>query len=275
MTETKMIANFQHLSSSRSCFMLRASAVAVGLSIFIATSAAAVEIRLRSSAACATPIVRLSDVAEVFADDPRLAQSLADIPLGPAPPAKGQRSLTQNDVRQLLTLSGASREAANVTGSEAVTITADSSDRTAAMPRRPMVATGLRQAAFEAVAATERKPQPPRSGARVTTRYDQASAPAETNMANFDADRPAKAIPLVERGATVTVHARTAGIRVTATGKALEPGAAGETISVEMADTKQKVMARVVSPQVVEVAVGGSNTAISAAKPSTGRTNNP
>jgi hypothetical protein len=251
------------------------SAIALAFAALVLPVATnATEIRLRSSAACASPIVRLSDVAEVFADDPRFAQSLADTPLGPAPPVKGHRTLTQSDVRQLLVLSGVGREAAIVTGSETVTITTDSSDRAAAMARRPLIAAGLRQTAFEAEAATERRPQPAsRWTSRFTPRAESAPTASDSDSTAFNLDQPIKAIPIVDRGTSVTVHARTGGVRVTASGKALEPGAAGETIPVEMADTKQKVMARVVSSQVVEVSVGGSNPAT--ANPASGRGANP
>ena len=62
----------------------------------------------------------------------------------------------------------------------------------------------------------------------------------------------------MERGSTVTIHSRKPGIRVTASGKALQPGAVGEVITIEMPDSKQRVMARVVGPQLVEVAASST-----------------
>jgi flagella basal body P-ring formation protein FlgA len=62
----------------------------------------------------------------------------------------------------------------------------------------------------------------------------------------------------VERGSSVSVYARAAGVRIATSGKALAHGAAGETISVEMEGGKQRVQAKVVAPQAVEVVVGGS-----------------
>jgi flagella basal body P-ring formation protein FlgA len=65
------------------------------------------------------------------------------------------------------------------------------------------------------------------------------------------------AAPLVDRGAIVTVIARTAGVRITATGKALDSGAAGEAINVELADSKQRVLARITGQQSVEISTPG------------------
>ena len=62
----------------------------------------------------------------------------------------------------------------------------------------------------------------------------------------------------MEKGASVMVHAQTGGIRIRTSGKALEAGSSGETISVELADSKEKVLARIVGPQMVEVAVGSA-----------------
>jgi hypothetical protein len=74
---------------------------------------------------------------------------------------------------------------------------------------------------------------------------------------------------LVERNALCTVHARTGGIRVTTQGKALQAGALGETISIEMAETKERVLARITGSQIVEVAVAGAVTAVPQGEPTT------
>jgi flagella basal body P-ring formation protein FlgA len=64
---------------------------------------------------------------------------------------------------------------------------------------------------------------------------------------------------LVERGAIVSVHARAAGVRISTSGKAIEAGSTGDFVRVELADSKERVVARVVGPQEVEVAAGGVN----------------
>jgi flagella basal body P-ring formation protein FlgA len=220
--------------------------------LLIATAAAAAEVRLRSSAACTAPIVRLADVAEVFSEDARIAAALADIPLCPAPAAGSQRSLSQHDVRQLLALSGVESSAALVTGSETVSVIAEAASSTS-RARRPLVATGVRQALFETDTEISRK-LPSRSAAQLPI------APSADT-------KEATPLRLVERGATVTIHARTPGVQITTSGKALEAGTAGQTVSVELADNKQRVLAVVTGPQVVEVSAGASGTAATASPP--------
>src|SRR6476619_4387977 len=128
---------------------MKESGVTAIVLVLVAMAAPAAEVRLRSSAACRAPVVRLADVAEVFADDQRLATALAEIPLCPAPAAGKQRFLSQQDVRQLLVLSGVDSDAARVTGSDTVSVTSDGAT-SASLPKRPSVADGVRQAAFEA-----------------------------------------------------------------------------------------------------------------------------
>src|SRR5689334_16750080 len=96
-------------------------AILTGVLLVAATSNAA-DVRLRSAAVCGGSVVRVADVAEVFGDDQRFAQSLADLPLCPAPAAGRQRVLSQDEVRQLLEFSGVERKLVTITGSETVTI---------------------------------------------------------------------------------------------------------------------------------------------------------
>src|SRR5262245_24602918 len=93
----------------------------VVLGWMISAAAAGAEVRLRSSAACTGSVVRLADVAEIYADDRRLAQALAETPLCPAPQPGHLRSLSQHELRQILMLSGVEKSV-SVTGSEAVSI---------------------------------------------------------------------------------------------------------------------------------------------------------
>jgi len=188
----------------------------------------AAEVRLRSSAACASSIVRLADVAEIDSEDAALAAALGEIPLCPAPAAGGERSLSQNDVRQLVALSGVERADVRITGSERVAILAE--DVASPPKSRHPHASGIRQAAFQS---------------------PTKKSPAETRPA-LPETKP-ELVRLVERGASVNVFARAAGVRIATSGKALEAGAAGETISVELEGGREKVHARIVAAQTVEV----------------------
>ena len=215
------------------------------LALMAASGALAAEVRLRSSAACTTSVVRVADVAEIFSGEQRVATALAEIPLCPAPAAGGQRTLSQDDVRRLLALSGVESGTALVTGSESVTVTSEPSMRSGSLPKRPLIAPGVRQATFEAEVNGHRKPMTQAASKPVTTTTSDAKLAASP--------------PLVAKGAVVTVNARTAGVRITASGKALEEGTADEIISVELADTKQRVQGRVLGPQLVEVTAGSND----------------
>ena len=213
--------------------------------LLAAASATAAEVRLRSSAACAASVVRVADVAEIFSGETRISAALAEIPLCPAPAAGSQRALSQDDIRRLLALSGVEPGTALVTGSESVTVTNELSGRSGTLPRRPLIASGVRQATFETEAEGNRKPR------TQSTSKLPAAIPS-------DAKSPASS-PLIARGTVLTVNASSAGVRITTSGKALEEGAVGQTIGVELADTKQRVMGRVLGPQLVEVTAGNSN----------------
>jgi hypothetical protein len=206
----------------------------------VASMASAAEVRLRSAAVCGGSVARVADVAEVFATDHRVANSLSEIPLCPAPAAGQSKILSQEDIRQLLDLSGVERKTATVTGSETVTITREAGPRTTAA-KQPLVASGVRQAVFEveSQSPTKTKPLPVRPAA--------FERPASEDL------KPIKTAPLIEKGTSLTVHARTAGVLITAAGKAIESGSAGDAISVELTDTKQKIIGRIVAPQTVEL----------------------
>jgi len=196
----------------------------------------AAEVRLRSSAVAAGAVVRLADVADITSQDPALSEALGEIPLCPAPAAGRERSLHQYELRQLLKVSGVEPGRATVTGSEAVRISFQAADHPLARIKRPLAASGVRQAAFE----TSAEP------------IDRTAVPKDPIPSE-----PARLSPkdgvLVERGAVVTVQARVAGVRITTSGKALDEGGAGATIGVELADSKQRVLAQVTGPQKVEV----------------------
>jgi flagella basal body P-ring formation protein FlgA len=197
------------------------------------------EVRLRAQVTCSTSVVRLLDVAEVISSDHRLAQALADVPLCPAPTVGSERTLTRHDVRQLLALSGAELTQCRMTGSELVTITPAAPNKGGAAVR-PIVAAGVRQAVFT-------DSDDPRTSVR----------PAAASAAPAVPPKQTAAMPLVERGTQVTVVARAAGIRITASGKALEAGAEDDLVNVELADTKQRILGRVSGPQTVEMTAAG------------------
>ncbi len=204
----------------------------------LALPAMGAEVRLRSSVACPYAVVRLADVAEIRADDEATAEALGAIPLCPAPASQAEKKLSQHQVRSLLALSGVESKQVTVTGSDEVVLLPDAAGSSTS---RPVTAAGaVRQALYSLES-------PP---ARSATKIPDANFPATdtTTKTNASATR------LVERGAIVTVHSQRPGVRITATGKALAAGSAGETIPIEMTDSRDKLFCRIQSAQHVEVA---------------------
>jgi len=212
-----------------------------------ALRAGAAEVRLRSSAVCTASVVRLADVAEIQAGEPQLAAALGDVPLCAAPAQGSERQFTQHDVRQLLALSGVAAAAVQVTGSETVTLLTESNGTATISRRQRSPLATHRQAAFEVEIPAKQDGVP----------RQPAAKPSQSASQSAEEPKPPR---LVERGALCTVHARAGSIRVTTQGKALQAGAHGETISVEMAETKERVLAKIVGSQIVEVAVAGSRS---------------
>ena len=249
-------SRFGHWSFFRiSCFVLRASAASACF-LWLADSAAAAEVRLRSSAVCNTAVVRLADIAEIHGDDALLMTALSEVPLCAAPGKGSERQFTQQDIRQLLALSGVEPAAVQVTGSETVTLLTETIPGNNQVSRRRTKLPTHRQAVFEVEL---------RNGREQIARQPVAS-PVKPAAATSALPKPQR---LVERNALCTVHARTGGIRVTTQGKALQAGAFGETISIEMAETKERVLGRITGSQIVEVAVAGAVTAAPQLEPTT------
>ena len=63
-------------------------------------------------------------------------------------------------------------------------------------------------------------------------------------------EEPAK---LVARNQAITIHSHWPGVKVTASGKALADGTLGESILIEQADSRERVLAKVTAPQTVEI----------------------
>jgi hypothetical protein len=199
-------------------------------------TAQAAELRLRASVDCAGPIVRLADVAEVSAADPTSVGALKQVMLCPSPAAGTQRSLGQEEIRQLLVLSGAPTASIAISGSDRVLLRAGG-ERGGAVSGTGAV----RQALFMPDAPGKRQ-------------IDQRATP--TPQPSLAAGSAA-ATPLIERGTSVTVVTSRPGIQIRTSGKALHAGSVGETISVELVDGRQRVQGRITGPQMVEVAANG------------------
>jgi Chaperone for flagella basal body P-ring formation len=212
--------------------------VCLYFALFMTTawSGEAAEVRLRTSAVCTAPVVRLGDIADVVDESDARARWLAALPLAPSPADGSQRTFSRHDVRQLLVLTGVERDQLQITGSDRVTIVAHPDS----LVSRPGISAALRSA-VQAASHVEPGPQAGASPLPPADSPDEGEPP----------------LALVERGDIVSVVARAASVRVSTSGKALETGALGEMIPVALADTDVKIMARVVGPQAVEAAVPG------------------
>ena len=92
--------------------------------------ASAAEIRLRSEASPAGPVVRLGEIAEIFAADPERADVLRSVELFPAGSGRAPRTVAARDVQELLFLRGFSPAECRVSGASHVTLGRAAAERT-------------------------------------------------------------------------------------------------------------------------------------------------
>jgi len=208
--------------------VLKTIVVTVTFVVACATSAA-VEIRLKNEVHCPGPLVRLGDIAEL--DMPTTAESpaLADLALFPVPAAGKSRELKRQELQQLLALCEIDPRDVQLAGAETVIIRAGSAEQKTII--RP---------ALHLIPAT----------AYIKTGSAQ---PSERPAATSKSDPLPR---LVQRNQVVTIHSLWPGVKVTASGKALADGTLGEAVLIEQADSRERVLAKVIGPQTVEVRPG-------------------
>jgi hypothetical protein len=194
--------------------------------VFSATVTAS-EIRLKGEAAVSGPLVRLGDIAEIEGEAAADGPSLADLALFPSPGAGKSRMLRRQELVQLLALCDVPVREWQFGGADVVEIRAGGkAAKTIVRPALHLI--------------------PSRSFVK-TDESNPADKPADPS-----ADKPQ---PLIKRNTLVTVHSIAAGVRVATSGKSLADAAKGQPVLVELADNKEKVLARVVGPQLVEIRV--------------------
>jgi hypothetical protein len=229
--------------------------LALGLGLMAAASPvaaaepASLQLVLRSSATPAGPLVRLGDLVQVVGGEAALGEAAAteaalveetmNLVLFPAPGRGVVRTLTQRELIELLVLCDLSPGRVEIVGADEVTI------HPAAGETRYVVRPALHLIPDPSHLRTE-----PVSPAAARTARPAAAA---TSQAAKQVERPA----LVHRNGAVTVHCLAAGVKVTASGKSLAEGAQGDKVLVELADTREKVLAEVLGPQTVQIQVAG------------------
>ena len=197
------------------------------VTVLMCSTAIGGEVRLKSEGEATGPLVRLGDIAEIEGEAAAEGQSLADLALFPAPAASKSRMLRRQELVQLLALCDVPVREWHFSGADSVEIRAgDKAAKTIVRPALHLI--------------------PSRSFVKT----DETRTPDKPADAS-----PEKLEPLIKRNSLVTVYSIAAGVRVTTSGKSLADAAKGQPVLVELEDNKEKVLARVVGPQLVEIRV--------------------
>ena len=106
----------------------------------------AAELRLRPQCVVGGGLVKLGDLAQIVAADPRQAAGLAALELFPAPPAHEQRFIGVRELQDLLLLHGVNLAEHQFSGSSQVTVTAAAA---VTAPARPQPAATMSVAAAQ------------------------------------------------------------------------------------------------------------------------------
>ena len=120
---------------SRVDLLVRWNLVACAVSVTLGTLAGAAEIRLRTEARPEGSVVRLADVAEVFADDLQQGESLSAMDLCPAPAPGTRQFLRVREIQDALTRRGINLVVHRFSGASQV-IVLGPKNSSKALPRR-------------------------------------------------------------------------------------------------------------------------------------------
>lgn len=248
----------------------------------------AAEVMLRPRSTVRTPLVRLGDIAEVSDDDPGIVKHLCNLPLFPAPAQGKVRCIDRQEVRQLLVMHEINLRAVTLAGAEEIAISW----------MKPSEKPVVKAVAFEpapVVTSQAAKPTSPEPENTVQLavalrplRMGQTLGPTDIELRTVAGTLPAGQEPpkvedligkelkralsagqpigaellqsprLVHRGDLVTIRSIAPGIVVTARGRATEEGGHGDLVTVELAESREKILARVSDRQAVEVYAGSA-----------------
>jgi flagella basal body P-ring formation protein FlgA len=246
--------------------------IAIACVCFIAAEGSAAELRLRQEATPTASLVTLADVADVLAIDPVESDKLARTELFPAPPPGSSRLVRAGEIRDTLAqrghdlrqirfvgasfvrIHGASRGSAAVTVVPAVALEPSTNQSTAVVALRALRKGDVIRASDVQLQSVET----PSAGAAVNIedvvgQQVMRATALGSSIATADLQPPV----LVQKNEIVTVYARTRGIQVRTSAKALQPGAKGEIIALEsLLDRNAQFTARVVGNKEVEILAG-------------------
>lgn len=239
----------------------------------------AAELHLRREASPAGSLVTLGDVAEILANDAQAKDHLAKIELFPAPNAGSSRLVRADEVRDTLARRGIDLRQVRFVGASSIWIHGGSGEtKPAEKIARPAVVPAI---AYEGDITTTQVVVPVRqlqrgdviraSDVQLQTHRGEAIDGAATELdavIGKQLTRPmpkGTAIPvaelqspqLVQKNEVVTVYARTRGVQVRTSARAMESGARGDIIALEsLLDRNAHFTARVVGTKEVEVLAG-------------------
>lgn len=211
----------------------------------------------------------LGDIAEITGP-PDLVERLAQVNAGTAPRPGSSRRLTKAQIEIRLRQAGVNLSQVEFQGAQAVQIVGavgspvlNSSGQPSSLAVHEVVVAARDLQRGEILTAADlqvelREIRGSWSESRGledfvglrTTRLVQAGTPLT--------DLHVEVVPLVERGAAVTIVVRTGNVTVTAPGIARQSGGLGETIEVENTLSRQRVSGRIIDAQTVEVQMKGA-----------------
>ena len=241
--------------------------------------ATAAELHLRREAVPAGALVSLGDVAEILTNDAAEAEQLAKIELFPAPPSGSSRLVRAVEVRDTLAQRGIDLRHVRLVGSSSIWI---HGGRATNVPAETAATPAVVPAvAYETIPTTTQVVVPLRplrrgdviraNDVQLQSREGEAAGGVAMNfdeVVGRQVMRPVsqgsvilladlQAPQLVQKHEIVTVYARTRGVQVRTSAKALEPGARGDIIALEsLLERNAHFTARVVGTKEVEILAG-------------------
>ena len=235
-------------------------------------SADATELNLKPQVTSGGGLVLLSDVATVTCEDEELRSRLEQVELFPAPAAGRSRTMRIRELYELLTLQGFDVSTLQVSGATATRVLPAPRSSPAKIEPAPTVPAEPTPAVLVATRAlqpgdvlreadVELRPLPttPRGTTTATRTADVVGQEVQRAIADGDPIdlRNLRRPLLVQRGELIRIRARAAGVQVTTTAKALEPGAIGDLILVQSLENNAKYSAHVTGSQQADVYASG------------------
>lgn len=241
--------------------------------VFGNLSGQAAELHLKPEYVCSRPVVRLADIAEIREPgNAKAANALEQIELFTAPSARTGRTVKASELRELLTLHGVDMNDLQFRGANEVRIrpvATSTAARTKPQATR-LIATSARtlhrgetirssDVEFKSVSVPAGKSDSSDSSNAIDS-ADKVVGYAVTR--SLQAGDTINATDLmkpiaVQRNEIIALVARSSGVQVRTSVKALEAGAVGDLIAIETQDKdKNRLTARIVGPKAAEIFAG-------------------